>query len=488
MMTLRHIIAFLSVIAATSLLCPGSGSCASRECGHDTASVIPDARPVKPLITPGVKVPPPVPSPLPSCAPSRQGDLDDRFVWAVFFKDLEKMKSLLEEGANINGSDRTGMPALVNLWNGRLSDYGQVLDFLTSHGADINVRDSSGQTIIHRMACEMNFNRPLYDYLAAHGANLDIADNDGYTPLLWAVAFSNERMVRLLLAGNADMTAKNKYGLTVLESARLADNKNILRLLGGKMERKAMGVPPCMLLDLNPQINTHLLTLYQGFDVKKLQKSMAAFQANPGPATTEKLLACYAPLKKNNLARKVRMSIQKGWSVDEEDSSGGTLLYHAALVGDLATAKLLIESGADINARGACGMTPLYAAVTNNQKEMVLFLLKKGGSSMTKTEAIPSTGDLGGNTPLHMASMFCDREVVKAMLDRGAKVNVKNVTGATPLHFAARSGNMEAAALLIKRGADINASAQGLTPLQIARACNREKCARFLKARGAKAP
>ena len=78
--------------------------------------------------------------------------------------------------------------------------------------------------------------------------------------------------------------------------------------------------------------------------------------------------------------------------------------------------------------------------------------------------------DKNGRTPLHLAAESADRDIVKLLLDKGARVNEKDdESGFTALHHAARLGNKDTAELLIASGADINAKdKQDHTPLYVA--------------------
>jgi hypothetical protein len=104
-------------------------------------------------------------------------------------------------------------------------------------------------------------------------------------------------------------------------------------------------------------------------------------------------------------------------------------LHEAAMIGDLATARRLVHRGADVNARGGYGNTPLFYASTDcDQPEFVRFLLESGAKV-----SIP--GD-GGDTPLQVAAGTGCIEVVKLLVGAGADVNAMNEGEETPLFEA----------------------------------------------------
>lgn len=65
--------------------------------------------------------------------------------------------------------------------------------------------------------------------------------------------------------------------------------------------------------------------------------------------------------------------------IDASDPHGWTRLHHAAMSGDLGRVRELIEAGADINAKGKDGMTPLKVAQVNKNDEVAVFLKELGG-------------------------------------------------------------------------------------------------------------
>lgn len=126
-------------------------------------------------------------------------------------------------------------------------------------------------------------------------------------------------------------------------------------------------------------------------------------------------------------------------------------VHCSALVGHVDVAHVLLENGADVNAKHKDGGNPLHWAAMRGCGDVAQVLLENGADINAKND--------DGLTPLHLAA-DCDKaDVARVLLKNGADVNVKNKDGNTPLHFAAESypSGADVAALLLKNDADVNA-------------------------------
>ena len=120
----------------------------------------------------------------------------------------------------------------------------------------------------------------------------------------------------------------------------------------------------------------------------------------------------------------VKILLDKGVNVnDKDEDSGGTALIKAAVMGHLEVVKFLIDKGADVNTPSKIGRTPLMCA--SPRLEVVKFLLDKGAKVNAKDE--------DGFTTLMFASMHNAPGVAKLVLDRGADVNARDIHGRTAL-------------------------------------------------------
>jgi len=144
------------------------------------------------------------------------------------------------------------------------------------------------------------------------------------------------------------------------------------------------------------------------------------------------------------------------------ESDDSTPLHFACTKGDVDMARLLLDYGADINARNRLGHTPLHVAVWAGQRNAMELLIGKGARLET-----PSL--VKRRTPLHDAVFQGNTEIIQLLLNRGAHVDPQNEDGETPLHIACRLGREDIATLLLAAGAspDIK-DVKGDTPLALA--------------------
>ena len=137
----------------------------------------------------------------------------------------------------------------------------------------------------------------------------------------------------------------------------------------------------------------------------------------------------------------VQSAIAQGAALEDRDYWSRTPWLIALQNGDLAKAKLLRESGADLSACGRCGRPPLFFAIQGHHLDVLRWLLAEGAS-------VHQTDEFG-TTALIEAVGEDDLECVNILLDAGADVGV-NANG-TALR-GARSRKM--ISRLLDAGAD----------------------------------
>ncbi len=152
----------------------------------------------------------------------------------------------------------------------------------------------------------------------------------------------------------------------------------------------------------------------------------------------------------------------------------------AAMRGDVDAVRGLLARDADLDAAHGDGFTALHWAVQQGDGEIVALLLDAGADVEARTR-------LGSHTPLHVASRSARTAALRALLAAGADARAVTTTGATALHFAAAAGGPETVAALLDHGADADAREPvwGQTPLMFAAAAARTEAVAVLLARGA---
>jgi len=140
---------------------------------------------------------------------------------------------------------------------------------------------------------------------------------------------------------------------------------------------------------------------------------------------------------------------QSGVNVNAAEADGMTALHWAARADDLASVQLLLRSGANAQAANRYGITPLSLAATNGSAPVIDALLAAG--------ADPNSANSDGETVLMIAARSGKADAVKALIARGAKVNAReNWQDQTALMFAAAENNAAAIKVLVEAGADMN--------------------------------
>ena len=132
-------------------------------------------------------------------------------------------------------------------------------------------------------------------------------------------------------------------------------------------------------------------------------------------------------------------------------------LARAAEGGDLDAVKMLLAAGADVNAAGAYGKTPLIAAAAQGHAGIVRLLLERGAEINARKS--------DGFTALISAVFFGHEEVVRTLLSHNADVSLADRTGATAYNWSLSRGLPQLAKLLKGGG---TASTVPATPVRSA--------------------
>jgi ankyrin repeat protein len=156
--------------------------------------------------------------------------------------------------------------------------------------------------------------------------------------------------------------------------------------------------------------------------------------------------------------------------------------FRAVQMDDASTVRKMVGTVVNANELNPLGGEPaLVLAIREGSTAVVQDLLAHPGTDLERKA-------VNGNTALMMAAFKRDGDTVRALLDKGAKVNQP---GWTALHYAAASGDAAIAQLLIERGAKLDALSPrpsgAVTPLMMAAREGQDGIVRLLLAKGANA-
>lgn len=128
------------------------------------------------------------------------------FLFAARIGDVNKLRELLDDGANIERKNNRGLTALYLATRG---GHLECAKLLLDRGADVNATSKNGNSaIILASTCD------ILKLLLDHGADVDMKDREGFTPLINASLRDCSTCVALLLERGADPNLPGAFGKT----------------------------------------------------------------------------------------------------------------------------------------------------------------------------------------------------------------------------------------------------------------------------------
>jgi ankyrin repeat protein len=280
-----------------------------------------------------------------------------------------------------------------------------VVRMLLTHGAHHSDRDSDGFTAMHLAAM---YNRhEVVGLFLAEGVAVDIfRSSDRTTPLHLAVSTSSTETVALLLDNGADPSMPDNLppgppdGETPLCYAVEAGDGGVVQLiLEAVVRRNQTTIPDPTRGDndcaarRHPGTTTPKEALYKGSTAtttlkEALYKGSTAHERNLGGTILHQAAA-------QSSAAVVRILVNTGAVVDAADLECWTPLHRSVHASNIHTTRVLLENGADVNAETACGITALHLAVSNGETFIVDMLIEAHADMNHKHKD-------SGNSALHM--------------------------------------------------------------------------------------
>jgi len=283
-------------------------------------------------------------------------------------------------------------------------------------------------------------------------ALVEAKDKGGQTPLHWAAFSGNLDLVRFLLDKGAAVDAKNGRGLTPLAFA-VAQSR--IKAGGLLIERGA---------DVNVRNALNMTPLIMAVEQGAVEFVQALIAAGADVGVESQIGSALHRAAIRGQTEVIPILLKAG-AKTEVMARGYFPLHLAAMGGHPDSVSALVKGGADINSRDKGRRTPLHralSAVNPHVSEIALFLIGTG--------AEVDTTDDEGETPLMTAVREGYAEVVRKLLEKGARTDVKDKNfHQTLLHLAAVRGYRDIADILLSQGLDANApDIYGVTPVRYA--------------------
>jgi ankyrin repeat protein len=376
--------------------------------------------------------------------------------------DLEKVRALLEQGADVNAASGDGMTALHRAARtGNLA----MAELLIGAGANLEAETRLGEhTPLH--VASASGRSGVVAVLVAAGANVNALTTTGATPLHFAAASGSADAVAALLSGGADIDPMEPvWGQTPLMFAAAAGRTEAIEVL---LEKGA-----------NPALSAKVVDVVarDKADRAERRKRNERIAALRDPAAAEKQREREEAEKRGNEPEPLNYAGQVGWQ------GGLTPLLLAARDGHVDAALALLKGGADVNqVSEGTRVSPMLVATINGYFDLAMILFERGADPKIASEA--------GDTPLHAAlNMYWAPkarhpqpvaymqqkttylEMMERLLKAGVDPNARlentlwyttynrdllgvDRTGATPFWRAAYALDIEAMRLLLRYGAE----------------------------------
>ncbi|KAJ6563637.1 ankyrin repeat-containing domain protein [Mycena vulgaris] len=208
--------------------------------------------------------------------------------------------------------------------------------------------------------------------------------------------------------------------------------------------------PPELILSLCPSLPTASLS-WLILTCRRLHQILQPeLDSRITPKLARELLLWAAVSKPHIVARLLSppYSMHPDPGEDATSSLAQTPLHVAAKAGNIETARLLLDAGANPAAEwDQDAYQPLHLAALNKDRDMMKLLLDHGAPIDSRF------GDLGSQSALQCACITGNLRMIKLLLERGANMELRGHFG-TALCFAARTGRVNAVRFLLDNGAD----------------------------------
>jgi ankyrin repeat protein len=423
----------------------------------------------------------------------------DRYDWNLSYSPLgmaidrghlDLVRCLLAAGAN----PHCGSTATTALGLAAESGEVEIIQMLLPRGVDVNTPvGQDGWTAL--LSAIKNGHRSVVQLLVTAGANVNIWSR-GETPVLLAAKCEEREIYQYLypLVNTAIRLCADRDGEHLLQATQKRrirqQNRPVEKFIEmaavGNIEEVNRAIEIGIEIDeLGAQGHTALMAAADRGH-RSIVKILLAAGADPnllsddeglGVGMTAMMLAA-GSFFASNRQQIVRLLIDSGADVNQRGAGGKTAIFYAALAGSgyADCVETLITAGANLDLHNDRGHTVLTAVATA-ENYPIFNLLMQAGASTAGLESIQliqaaSAGNIDRVQSLLAANVNLDLDrgaaignaaaaghtkIVELLIQAGANVNLRDKLGFTPIASAAYAGYSEIVNLLIVAGADIQA-------------------------------
>jgi ankyrin repeat protein len=374
---------------------------------------------------------------------------------------------LLDRGANVNNPSEYGRTALTMAAE---QGFASVVEILLAHKADPNAVDSrNGRTALYSTL--MQGQEKCVRQLIAAGAQVNSEAEDGTTALSLVAERGWTEVAKMLLEAKADPNAgkKNQPLLAAIASKNLELVELLLKAgANPNMAGSVNFVDARVKTDANYLNHKGRLTplwfaIYQ--NQPALVQLLLKYKADPNDSQTDGQSVLFQALADTNLLAAL-LEHGANPNVATGDNRYSPLM-NAASMGNAEIVALLLQHQANPNLTDSNGDVALLFAIRKHSPATVRVLLAGGANPDAQT----ANGSANGYPMLVIAVTDTgNKEVLTALIEAKANVNLPDPDGKTALHWAADKDRKDLIELLVKAGADVNVRTKiGATPLDYAK-------------------
>lgn len=389
---------------------------------------------------------------------SQQKELNERLAFYSSYMDSELIKELLDEGADVDSVCKDGITVLMGA-----AEQGNVqnVKVLLKFHAKVNTQDKSGRTaLFYAMSASDNGLKTVITLLNA-GAYVNATDKKGETPLQLAL-FTKKDYIAAILRKHGARVGLAEVALSgdiKAMRAHIAGEKNLSgpggnSALHGAVERGHLEVLNLLLSkdtdpnSRNKEGRTLVMRAAENGSlaiVKTLLAKGADVNAKDNKGYSALILASGDGCGRDKQTEILQILLDNGAKVDAKDQDGWTVLIHAAHnISPAILIRFFLEKGANPNIRDNKGNTALIHIALWTQYDMVY-----GGQEENDAEAVKLLKNHGadvnargsrGITALMSAAGWNHYPMLKALIDSGANVDIRDERGRSALTWTARRG------------------------------------------------